>query len=580
MLKEAQNELGILGAPAIPTNPKNIRQYPSLWILILVLPILLAFLSISIQNWSQVFDDAFISYRYAQNLAMGYGITWNPGYPPTEGYTNFLLVLILAPVIWAGLDPLLVTRVLSFICVIAMAGILFIVARRQYSCTATTASMIAAIIFLVPATEVLCLVGLETVIYACFLLTAFIAGVTFIDRQQVSHSILFSCLLFLTMLLRPEAALLYPVIFIASAVASVRYKVALKPLLVGFLTLLALGGLYLTWKYLHFGQLIPNPFYLKASGQTLISPDGIYSVKSFIRDYALLLILAFSSMILSLFLKPTENPWNKIVAQLGVVFVVVYCLFFAHVDTLMDTFGRFLYPLVPITILLATPALAKILGFFETTSIRNIPILPGIMVAFMLAFGSSNITRINSHIKNLIPSDHVQISGFLMQKEYRIAKILTRFPQIKEVRVAFGDSGVIPYFTGAIWLDVVGLNDGFIAKTRDRNKLVDYFFIWSPDLVIHPGRVRSSWLQDGDGLLGNYLSWSNDPRWDEYEYVGTSKIDDAPYDLQYLVKKSSRFRGPLESFLKANVVDGWYDPFPLPIGTYYPKGTQTTWWPR
>jgi hypothetical protein len=167
-----------------------------------------------------------------------------------------------------------------------------------------------------------------------------------------------------------------------------------------------------------------------------------------------------------------------------------------------------------------------------------------------------------------------------MQKEYRIAKVLARFPQIKEVRIAFADSGVIPYYSGAIWLDVAGLNDGFIAKTRDKNALVDYFFDWSPDLVIHPGRAGPSWLQDGHGPLGDYLSWSSDPRWNEYEYVGTSNIKDTYYDLQYFVKKSSRLRDPLEGFLKAYVVDGWYDPFPLPLGTYYPKGIQTTWRPR
>lgn len=468
MIKETQKGTGRQDSPAILMGSKTVRQYPSLSLLILVLPILLAFISIAIQNWNQIFDDAFISYRYAQNLAMGHGITWNPGHPPTEGYTNFLLVLILAPAIWAGLDPLLVTRVLSFICVIAMSGILFTVARRQYNCSATTAFMIAALIFLVPATEILCLVGLETVIYAFFLLTTFIVGVTFIGRQQLSHSIIFSCLLFLTMLLRPEAALLYPIIFVASVVAAIRYQATLKPLVVGFLTLLALGSVYLTWKYLHFGQLIPNPFYLKASGQALISLDGLQSVMTFIGDYALLLALVFSSLILGLFADRPEQRWNKIVALNGFAFVVVYCLFFAHIDTLMDTYGRFLYPLVPLVILLATPTLAKALGFFESISDHKILVLPGIMVAFLLAFGVSDILGMYDNVNGLTSNGNSQTSNTPMQKEYRVSKALANFPQIKEVRIAFADSGVIPYFSGAIWLDVVGLNDGFIARTRDK----------------------------------------------------------------------------------------------------------------
>jgi len=268
------------------------------------------------------------------------------------------------------------------------------------------------------------------------------------------------------------------------------------------------------------------------------------------------LTLVLSSIILYFFLQPAEKPWNKIVALLGVVFVVVYCLFFAHVDTLMDIFGRFLYPLVPLVILLATPTLAKALGFLESVSAPKILVLPGIMVAFLLAFGASNITRIYSHIKNMAPNDLMQIRGSPMQKEYRIAKVLASFPQIKEVRIAFADSGVIPYFTGAIWLDVVGLNDEFIAKTRNKDQLVDYFFIWSPDLVIHPGKLGLSWLQVGHGPLGDYLSWSSDRRWDEYEYVGTSIMDNSPYDLQYFVKKSSRFRDSPCRFSE-NECRGW-----------------------
>jgi arabinofuranosyltransferase len=580
MTMETQKEPGNRNAPTIPAASKIVRRYPSLSLLILGLPILLAFVSIAMQNWNVVFDDAFISYRYAQNLAMGHGITWNPGYPPTEGYTNFLLVLILAPAIWIGLDPLLVTRVLSFICAIGMAGIIFAVARRQYSCSPTVAIMIAALIFLVPATVILCLVGLETVIYAFFLLITFMAGVRFVDRKQLSHSILFSCLLFATMLLRPEAALLYPIISIAFVVVAVRNKDSLKPLMAGLLAILASGGAYLTWKYFHFGQLLPNPFYLKASGQAFISPDGLQSVMSFASEYALLLFLAFLGLLLALVADKHGQLRNKIVASTGFAFVVVYCLFFAHVDTLMNVYGRFLYPLFPLVILLAIPTLAKVLGYFDSVSARKYFALPVLMVGFLLAFAPTDVSRLPDRLKWLTSNHQSHASESYMEKELRISKALAHFSRIREVRIAFADAGVMPYFSGAIWLDVVGLNDGFIARAREQNKLIDYFFDWSPDLVIHPGKAGLSWFRDGHGPLGDYLSWSNDPRWDEYVYVGTSRMPDISYDLQYFVRKSSRFRGPLEGFLKANVVDGWYDPFPIPIGTYYPKGIQPTWWSR
>ena len=41
-------------------------------------------------------DDQMISMRYAENLANGYGLVWNPGGERIEGYTNFLWVVYMA----------------------------------------------------------------------------------------------------------------------------------------------------------------------------------------------------------------------------------------------------------------------------------------------------------------------------------------------------------------------------------------------------------------------------------------------------------------------------------------------------
>ncbi len=41
-------------------------------------------------------DDAFISFRYARNSLLGYGLVWNPPpFQPVEGYTNLLWILLL-----------------------------------------------------------------------------------------------------------------------------------------------------------------------------------------------------------------------------------------------------------------------------------------------------------------------------------------------------------------------------------------------------------------------------------------------------------------------------------------------------
>ena len=49
--------------------------------------------------WEFLCDDAFISFRYAANLAEHRSLSFNPTLadaPPVEGYTNFLWVVVLA----------------------------------------------------------------------------------------------------------------------------------------------------------------------------------------------------------------------------------------------------------------------------------------------------------------------------------------------------------------------------------------------------------------------------------------------------------------------------------------------------
>ena len=43
-----------------------------------------------------IIDDAFIFFRYAENLLEGHGLLWNPGDEAVEGYSSFLYVVVLA----------------------------------------------------------------------------------------------------------------------------------------------------------------------------------------------------------------------------------------------------------------------------------------------------------------------------------------------------------------------------------------------------------------------------------------------------------------------------------------------------
>ncbi len=566
----------------VMTTHVAVDKKVALYAAILGLPLLLGFLGSAVEGWPAVLDDAFITYRYARNLAHGHGITWNPGGAPTEGYTNFLLVVLLAPFLKLGADPLVVTRALSYLSAAAIAASLFVIAKRRYGCRTTVAMPIAALILFVPETRKLCLLGLETVIYSLVLLLAFHAGVVLIESRTKSRALLFALLLCLAALLRPEATLLFPLVLLLYARRlrqSQNLREASKPLALALLVVVAIGGAYLLWKHLHFGSLLPSPFHLKVQGGTWLSSRGTQSVLSFLLGNSL--IVALSGVGLLLCSSEDQRPWSsgKLPAVLGLGMAFLYACFFLHADTLMDREGRFLFPLLPVLIYVSLPALGQALSVLESrTGERWLAVL-GLILTFVIAFGARDLFGLVENARRIVPEDERKPDYALAQRELEVAKALSGFPGITRVRIAVGDAGVIPYFTDAVCLDVVGLNDALIARTRERSVLLDHFFGFEADLVIHPGRAGRGWITNGHGPLGNFASWAPDPRWDAYRYVGTVITD--IYDLQFFVRASSANHQALSAFLRNHVVDGWYDASPLAIGTSRPHpGRLALWTPR
>ena len=102
------------GSEQRDTAPRKVRLS---WFLDRVLPIAaclvvmdLAWLVLRRQD---LIDDAYITARYAANLAHGYGWTWNTGGPATDGTTAPLWTLLLAAVLLLHLPLVSMTIALN-----------------------------------------------------------------------------------------------------------------------------------------------------------------------------------------------------------------------------------------------------------------------------------------------------------------------------------------------------------------------------------------------------------------------------------------------------------------------------------
>ena len=204
-------------------------------------------------------DDAFISYRYAQNLAAGHGLVFNPG-ERVEGYTNFSWVVLLALGIKLGIRPESLSMVLG---VVAASGIIAVIslASARLGLGPETFWVAPALLAVTPALAVWATGGLETTFYA-FLLTLGVCRLA--EEVEDGNPRIATALIFaLAALTRPEGALfggLMSMILLVQFGRSHAGRIAWARwtgvFLVVFLS-------YFFWRWRYYGYLLPNTFYAK-----------------------------------------------------------------------------------------------------------------------------------------------------------------------------------------------------------------------------------------------------------------------------------------------------------------------------
>jgi hypothetical protein len=200
-------------------------------------------------------DDAYISFRYARNLAHGLGLVFNPG-EHVEGFTNFSFTVLIAPAFWLGVDPLVWARGISTIALV----LIFILTWRLaglYVRDPLHRLLPLALLALSPALYYWSMAGLETVVFACAFLWALyleLAG---------NRSFVYPAAHLFLILTRPEG-------FLASAILwahrfwqqrRIEWRLVL-PYVAGALAYVGLKAAY-------YGSLVPNTFLAKVTGSHL-----------------------------------------------------------------------------------------------------------------------------------------------------------------------------------------------------------------------------------------------------------------------------------------------------------------------
>ncbi len=219
-----------------------------------------------------VAEDAFITFRFARNWVDGFGIVWNPGEVPVEGYTNFLWLVLSAGFQSLGIDPV---RGAQWAGVAASLATLVITWR--FGVVLLGWSPIGALLpcaFLAVSGPFAAWAGagLETNAFGALLLGGlFLVLLGFREQRQRDLMLGFGALL-LAMLTRPEGILVYGlvvfVLLLAGAGAGRSAAATLRLLAPAVSATLSVFAVYFAWRWSYFGYPLPNTFYAKTGGGT------------------------------------------------------------------------------------------------------------------------------------------------------------------------------------------------------------------------------------------------------------------------------------------------------------------------
>ena len=287
-------------------------------------------------------EDAFILFRYSENLAQGQGIVWNVGERPVEGATDFLWMIIISFLSLFLNDVVISAYLLSTAFIIATIFLFhwFFCQRMGFP-------------FIVFAIVSLCYLGSPIIIHLVngFSLTMFTffllasTALLILASEKPGHFPTLFCwgvAMLLCGLTRPEGNI-YNFFLICTyfVMSATKIRSVITPAAIAIFFAYALPGIaYFLWRADYFGHMWPLPFYLKGlySGSRL-EVFEVNFLKSAVHLLLPLLVLSLT------FIFPRGATGKFKMPSKIIPSVILFLMFYMLMELTQNAVFRFQYPI-------------------------------------------------------------------------------------------------------------------------------------------------------------------------------------------------------------------------------------------
>ena len=306
-----------------------------------------SFIAIDGSRYFSLFDDAMISMRYAWNFSHGNGLVWNLG-ERVEGYTNFLMTLIMsaATLLFNEKNAVLAIQIFGILTVIAVVW----QAWKLYRLVAGNDSnpllfvLFPVLVILYYPLSYWSLMGMETGLVTFLILLSFNAIIQFEEKNQSSSLFLSALFVSLSYLTRPDAGMIILPIMLFILTRKTSWKQRILNGIKFGLIFLILPFAHMVFRYLYYGELLPNTYFLKLTGLTTANRLRV----------GLIFIYPFLTSILPLWIFASLNTALNFNRRKLMIFAaaVLYVFYQIWVGGDAWNYWRMVTPIVPLIIIL------------------------------------------------------------------------------------------------------------------------------------------------------------------------------------------------------------------------------------
>jgi hypothetical protein len=410
-------------------------------------------------------DDAYITFRYAHNLARGWGLTFNQAPPRAEGYSSVLWTLLTALPEALRMDTVLCAKILGLLLTAGMLGlvawaVLRVGAARAPSTRRVAAAFACALVLAFPCAAAHAISGMETALAAFLVALAAALFLASADEPRAEAALPWAALaLGLT---RPEANLFALGLVVAHLFELPRARR-------GFFVRIALlgyvlpGAAYFVARMLYYGHPFPLPYYVKATSSGL---PGLHDSMSFAGAVAIGALIPIALLVAS----SRRRPLLLIAAAAPIP------LYFLKVEPIMGYGHRYLFPMLPA---IAVVAGAGLLAAYDRGRWARAACIAGLAAACAIGYVRT---------KAVLP-DYLAYEHGLENAHGRLARALRGIAWTAPPTLAIGDAGLVPYVTDLSTIDTFGLNEPAIAAPP-RSDRVTYVLGRRPTVLVLISRRR------------------------------------------------------------------------------------------